>query len=485
MRSGFFLTFCIILTVLAGAGWSQDIVREDGAGGAFTSIQAAIDGGTNAVISVEQTNTGTLDEALSVTRGVTIQNDTGGNVILTSSTSHVINIEADVTVTVQGFEIADGAGAGVRVSATDATVTVNDCNIHDNDGFDIANWGDIQSAEILCEGSPNTLGPSDSEIAAFTTTLTINNCDIDSGTPEGPAIVTFFGTVNVNNSTVTAQAGTGGPFGIDQAVIGHGAGHLNIDNCFVRLTGLNDGYIITSLGYTSFLSDGSSGSQIDTLTIDRSLLRVETDQVVELQGVNQVSLGVGNPAIRMQSAFNNVILDLNGLGNSSSNAFFITESIADFNHCTILGDNSGSNQAGRRGITCDTGEDQTVRVSNTLFGNLGSAAAGNDSAINNSISVTYCHLWNNGANLGNLGSGGASNVTFDDPPFLNTRYEITNENPEFTDAALGSLIADPASVTDDFDELGVRPRGAANDKGAQEGFGSPGTTGADLWELYR
>jgi len=504
MRTSVFLSSCIILAVLAAPGWSQDIVREDGAGGAFTTIQAAIDGGTNAVISVEQTNSGTIDSGtISVTRNVTIQNDTGDNVVITNSGGHAIQVTTDVTAVIDGFEIANSDGVGVRVSAQHADVTISDCYIHDNDHEpwedDIANWGNIKSAEVICEGAGDSLIPGESESAAITTTVTLLRCTVEGGSGRlGSAIVGWFGTLNiVDCPLITAQPGAGtGSFDMNRCVVGMGAGHLNLENSTVSLRGATDTVLVNHIGFLSFVADGGSWNppQFDTMSIDRCILEVNTDQQVTVSnGVRFVHFGVGDLAYRAQGSVTNTVLNFNGLADSDSNGYWIQEAAVDFNYCTILGANNGSDQGGRRGITCNTGANQEVRIANSMLGNWGSAAAGNDSSVGNSITARYCHLWNNGANFGDIGSGSLSNITFDDPPFLNDIYEITVENPKFTDAGIGSMIANPATVTDDVDEVGVRPRGAANDKGAQEGMApvatptptSPPSTSVQTWEIYR
>jgi len=496
MQPGIIASFCILLLLAPAPAWSQDIVREDGAGGAFTSIQAAINGGASGVISVEQTYTGTLDEAISVTRSATIRNDTGGNVVLTSSTSHVIDIEADVAVTIQRFEIADGAGTGVRVSTSNADVTVEDCYIHDNDGYGIADWDSIQSAEVLVDSSPGELFPDEPTIESITTTVTLSRCTIESGSPEGLAIAEFFGTLNIidcpNVSATAGLSDASSDFGVDRSVITLGAGDMFIINSSIRLVGEHDGIVLYVLGYGSYLSDGDPARRLyDYVRIDRSLLLLDTDTTVNANLLLISGLPVSNRFIKAQTGVTNSIFDMNGLGDGNSDGLFVHESLCYMNHCTILGANNGDQRGGRRGITCNSSTDQELLVTNSLFGNWVSNPFGNDVWDNNAAVADYCHLWNNGADIGNIGNGYVQNITYDDSPFLNEKYEITVENPKFTDSALSDFTQAPDMVHNDFDEINVRPRGAANDKGAQEGLQPTPTetpyvpAGVQTWEVYR
>jgi hypothetical protein len=442
----------------------------DQVSGPYTSIGAAVIASTTTdIVSIEDTVDAVYDEAVTVDKSITIVDNSAANVTLTKTdgdrTTPLFDVAGGVDVTFQNLTFADTDGLAIDVNAS--SVTVEDCSFSGCDGD--SGLVDLGSTVHLFNGS-----------TAVITGCTFDNTVADLDRNGSILFVRDPGTtIDVSGCTFKNRRNPDGdgPYSLGSAAVSmlwEPVGTFSDCrwNC--------DGAACLFLMYGA---DATANRCIFQPLIEDATDRC--DRLIDLW----CGGGVGET---VYLDVTNCVLDGYDLQTDTQDhacIFTNGESYIDVNYSTLIRAVDG---------IFGIGDPYDLRVTNSLIGR--NSHNGIDWIQQGSYTwdlwIENNHFW---ANVGgtHVKTGAGINMNSyvvntdgDGPPDgdipwpgmnpADVQYELQG-TVNMADLGTSTLLG---TTVDDLDETGVRPRDAANDKGAQEGQ-RPTSTGVQIWEIYR
>lgn len=457
----------LVLVVLCGTlafGQTTWTVRQDG-GGDFTTLAAAVAGAAagDTIQIADPAGSVTYDEELDVMVNLTIEDVAGADVVLTSNGDEdargVIQVSNGAQVRLSGLTILDATCAAVWVAETGTAVTVEDSVIAGCKGY--------SNVTGFRGGSVNCLVRDGAQLTLNRVTM------IDTGRPQSDGVFVHTSggaTLLVNDSYFEGEGlDSSGDWGTRETGFPVTAGVVTINSSTIIY---GRGTCAMPLGYPTPA----------TVNLNRCLLRNNWTAGNPTEGLVRTTPWGADLSTGSTINLTNCVLDArpgsDPAAGETDAIVAVNASTVNVNYCTIL--------YARKGIRMQ-GNPPLARVANSLIGLCSQEGIfwWNDANFTSQLYIQSNHFFAN--LLSNHPNTGAGLTVFTDPAYPNTYeepasppevpwpgvdpadvdYEIQGDGPKMLDLGTSPLLFD--GVANDLDEVGIRPRGAANDKGAQEG----------------